>query len=300
MQGSDNGFVKMLQYDEQDEVVNPEFNPDSHYEEMTAFYDVEFVDNIESVIYDGVDPSDDGQKQTYNFLVDLMKKGKKASTYASEQENANAAEETNGLQTKLLVFPGNKAGLSLIVSKEANSKNKSIEAIFPFIKDGFEYPCRILSVMQADPDYAFEGQLEAFVDEEENLVLTFFDINYLDNKALYKPDGEYKFVLTGLAHSVEIIENEDLISLESADNAVKSEKYNLNTVVREIEEYSENVNGQKVWGLTVVLGFSPDGEDIPLKMYLTEKSLGDSSLPNVGDNIAVNFSLHGYLCGVEA
>ena len=98
MQGSDNGFVKMLQYDEQDEVVNPEFNPDSHYEEMTAFYDVEFVDNIESVIYDGVDPSDDGQKQTYNFLVDLMKKGKKASTYASEQENANAACKRSGLR----------------------------------------------------------------------------------------------------------------------------------------------------------------------------------------------------------
>lgn len=299
MQGSDNGFIKVLKYNEQDEVVDPEFNPDSHYEELTAFYDAEFVDNIESVIYDGVDVSDDAQKYAYNFLVDLMKKAKKAHTYASEHESEKP-EENNGLQTKQLVFPGNKAGLSLIISKEANSKNKSIEAIFPFIKDGFEYPCRILSVMQADPDYAFEGQIEAFVDEEENLVLTFYDINYLDNKALYKPDGEYKFVLTGLAHSVEIIENEDLISLESADNTVKSEKYNLNTVVREIEEYSENVNGSKVWGLTVVLGFMPDGEDIPLKLYLTEKALNDSPLPNVGDNIAVSLSLHGYLCGIEA
>ena len=69
--------------------------------------------------------------------------------------------------------------------------------------------------------------------------------------------------------------------------------------MREIEEYSENVNGQKIWGLTVVLGFSPDGEDIPLKLYMTEKSLGDSQFPNVGDNIAVNLSLQGYLCDIK-
>ena len=51
--------------------------------------------------------------------------------------------------------------------------------------------------------------------------------------------------------------------------------------------------------MTIVLGFTPDGEDIPLDVYLTKKSLEDNPLPEEGDNVYLTVHIQGYLYNIE-
>ena len=102
----------------------------------------------------------------------------------------------------------------------------------------------------------------------------------------------------GLAREIEIIENEDLISLNPAYDKL-SEEYDINTVVRKVKLLDNEINGEKVWKMTIVIGFTPEGEDILLDIYATSRSFEDSTIPQEGDNISARLSLHGYLTGIE-
>lgn len=297
MQGNDKDFTE--NNNEIKDLVN-EFFVDCHDDEMEVFFDSDYVNGaLDNAIFDYECIDDNPEaKKAYDSIIEKLPKSQSVISYASKNKIETSPSETENNDTKVYVYPDNKAGLSIIITHDPDFKyEKRIEAVFPFIAEGKEYPCTILNVF-VDEFSEYEASIEAFVDEEENLSLTFYDLHYLDNKSLYNKDDTFNFVIMGLANSIEVVESDDMIMLDSFFEE-KSEEYNLTSIVREIKEYSDNINGEKVWAITTLIGYAPDGEDIPLTLYFTKRSLQDSKLPKVGDNIFAHILLQGYLKSIE-
>ncbi len=298
MQGNDNNFIKYLKNfnEETGEFENQEHYPADHESEMKMFYGEELSQTINNALLCDFDQMDENEKEIYKSFMKIISKAKPAKTYVSEH---NKESIYNNKTEKLMVYPNNNAGLSIITTKDESTKEDYIYTVFPFISKGHEYNCKIKSLLcDCDEVDTVEGQIEAFIDEEENLLLTFYDIHFLDNKSLYNPNDTFKFTIMGLATNIEIISNDDLISLDPAYDKL-SQDYRVNTIVRKVKLLDNEINGEKVWKLSIVIGFTPDGEDIPLEIYATSRSFEDSIIPQEGDNISANISIHGYLTGIE-
>ena len=294
MQGNDSFKKYMIYNEETEEYEDSDYYTDSHSSEYEMFYDEELAENISMATACEPEDMEDDEKEAYKLLLKLLSKSKPAETYALKHHKELIENKTD----RIMVFPNNYAGLSLITVKDKSS-SKEIYEVFPFFSEGREYNCRIKSLLFNDDENSYkEGQIEAFIDEEENLLLTFYDIHFLDNHFLYNPNDTFKFIIMGLAREIEIIENEDLISLNPAYDKL-SEEYDINTVVRKVKLLDNEINGEKVWKMTIVIDFTPEGEDILLDIYATSRSFEDSTIPQEGDNISARLSLHGYLTGIE-
>ncbi len=293
MQGNDS-FKKYIIFNEEtNEFENQEHYRDSHESEITMFYGEEFSDNLDKVILVAPDEMDEVEKELYKSITKILSKSKSAGSYASKHNLIDNKTD------KIMVYPNDYAGLSIITTKDESSEKDMIYAVFPFFSEGREYKCKIKSLFFDDNEKdSKEGQIEAFIDEEENLLLTFYDMHFIDNQSLYNPDDTFVFSIMGLAKNIEKIDNDDMISL-TPDYDLPSEEYTAETIVKEIKLLDKEINGEKVWKLTVVIGYTPDGEDIPLDVYATSRSFEDSAIPQVDDNIRVSISIHGYLKDIE-
>ena len=309
MEGN-NDFVKTMKNDPYSEEENDEeekYYFENHTDELRLFIDdycaldylwLEDYSNPDFNIDSLTEEQKAGYLKIVEFYKDKIDKSVKAETYASkhiedipQSTNYDWEKEPQG---EIKVYPGSNEGLGFVYIKDPKTNNNSIKSVFPFISEGYEYPCSIQNIKL---DYLHnEGEIEAFIDEDENLLVNFYDIHFLDNRKFYNPDDTFNFILMGLASNVEVVENDDMISMEQDQDNI----YEIYSVVRAINKYSDNINGEKVWRMTIVLGFTPDGEDIPLDVYLTQKSLLDNEpLPEEGDNVYLTVHIQGYLYNIE-
>ena len=300
---NDEDFVQRMKYSQYSEegVEEENYYIDNHIEELDMFFENDYAE-IQDFFSPELNISEliENEKPQYikatKFYEKKLSESSKAETYASKNSDKVPAKTIKEPQGKLMVCPDSEAGLGILVIKDPERNIENIRAVFPFITKGHEYPCSIRNVKL--DYYGNEALIEAFVDEEENLLLTFYDIHYLDNRSFYNPNDIFKFRLVGLVSYIEVVENDDLISV-TQDQDENNERYELYSVVKAIEKYSDNVNGEKVFRITISLGYTPDGEDIPLDIYVTKRSLGGKLLPEIGDNIYAEVHIHGYLTGIE-
>ena len=124
------------------------------------------------------------------------------------------------------------------------------------------------------------------------------DDSYIANRFLYNKDDSYIFNINALAYSVEIINNDNMICV-SPTYDIDSEHYDIDTIVNRVSIYDEFVNEQKVWQLDVVIGYTPDGDEIPLVVYFTKKSLNGNPIPQKGDNVHLSVSIQGSLVAIN-
>lgn len=300
---NDEDFVQRMKYSQYSEEGADEENYyiDNHIEELDMFFENDYAEiqdffSPELNINDIIENEKPQYLKATKFYEGKLSESIKADTYASNNPEKLPEDGIKEPQGKLMVCPDSEAGLAILVIKDLNTNKENIRAVFPFITKGEEYPCSIRNVKL--DYYGNEALIEAFVDEEENLLLTFYDIHYLDNRNFYNPNDTFKFRLMGFASYIEVVENDDMISV-TQDQDENNERYEIYSVVKAVEKYSDNVNGERVFRITLSLGYAPDGEDIPLDIYVTKRSLGGKLLPEVGDNIYAEVHIHGYLTGIE-
>lgn len=258
-------------------------------------------------------------EQVFGSLKTLLPKSEDVESYGSvhhEEKPALSADEPLGF---LAVYPSQNAGVSMVIHNDAKTMKNSVKAVFPFIGEGNKYPCSIQNI-QLYPNH-LEAQISAFIDEDQNLLLNFYDTHYLDNRTFYNDKDTFQFIIRALAYCVEVNQTTDpnelkkiagLVDKDSKDNLeidaknmiavypredMGADHYEIQSPVQDIKEYG-NINGEKVWQIGILLGTTPAGEDIPLDIYVTERSLNGSPLPKVGDNISAVVWLQGHLWGI--
>ena len=255
-------------------------------------------------------------EEVFNNLKNLLPKSEDAESYGQvnrEKAPALSPEEPLGY---LAVYPGQNAGISMVIHSNPKTMKNSVKAVFPFIGEGGKYPCAIQKV-NLFPN-RLEAQISAFIDEDQNLLLNFYDTHYLDNRTFYNSKDTFQFIIRGLAYCIEVnkpadpdelkklaglVDKDSNANLEiDANNMIAvyprddmgADHYEIQSPVQEIKEYG-NINGEKVWQIGILLGTTPDGKDIPLDLYITERSLGGQPLPRVGENISAVVWLQGHM-----
>ena len=309
MEDKKNDFIKYMKhpknfdFDANPEQEPEEYFPDDHEEELAMFYDEDYT-LVDTYLDNELDTNQltneqkELQKKITDFYQEKLAKSRKTITYGEipydeEEENQIPADEPLGW---IMVNPHIEHGLGLIVTKDRKTKEVKLRNVFPFIEDGYQYQCKLQKVLVGY--YKQEAQLVAFIDEFENLTMTFYDEHYIANRFCYNPKDTYIFTLKALAYSVEIIKNDDMISV-TPTYEIDSEHYEIDTIVNRITIYEDFVNNQKVWRLDVVLGYTPDGEEIPLAVYTTSKVLKGKPIPEKGDNVHLSVSMQGTLVNVN-
>lgn len=254
--------------------------------------------------------------EVFNSLRTLLPKAEDAESYGQVHRDKAPAVSPDEPLGCLAVYPSQNSGISIVIHSNPKTMKNSVKAVFPFIGEGNKYPCSIQNV-QLYPD-RLEAVVSAFVDKDQNLLLNFYDTHYLDNRTFYNHKDTFQFIIRGLAFCVEINKAADpnelkklagLVDKDSKENLeidantmiavypredIGPDHYEIQSPVQDIKEYGE-INGEKVWQIGVLLGTTPDGEDIPLDIYVTERSLDGCPLPKVGDNISAVVWLQGHL-----
>lgn len=263
--------------------------------------------------------------EVFKSLTGVITKSEEAVSYGTvRQEQAPELKEDETLGY-VIVHPNQHAGLSCVLHCDPKKMKNSVKAVFPFIDEGCKYPCTIQSVKLFDNKV--EAQIEAFIDDEQNLSMTFYDAHYLNNRAFYNGKDTFHFIIRGFAYCIEInqpgkvqiTDPEELQKLAGVVEGEVKEKveldlenmiavypredmgadhYEIQSPVLEVNQYPEKVNEQTVWQIRVMLGRNPDGSEIPLDVYITERSLEGAPLPKVGDNISAVVWLQGHLWGI--
>ncbi len=309
MEDRNNDFIKVIKHPKNfDFDANPteepeEFFPDDHEEELAMFFDEDYT-LVDTYLDNELDVNQlsEEQKELYKKITDFYQKKLEGSRetitycqipYNEEEENKVPENEPLG---KIMVYPHIEHGLGLIVTKDRKTKVEKLRNVYPFLEKGHEYKCKLQNVLIGY--YRQEAQLVAFIDEYENLMITFYDKHYIANRFLYNKDDSYIFNINALAYSVEIINNDNMICV-SPTYDIDSEHYEIDTIVNRVSIYDEFVNEQKVWQLDVVIGYTPDGDEIPLVVYFTKKSLNGNPIPQKGDNVHLSVSIQGSLVAIN-
>ena len=259
-------FIKVMTEDE----------TPGHYDQIEMFYE-----NAEAVL---------------TTLPKILKSSEEVVSYGSEKSEEAPAISPDEPLGYLACHPSQNSGLEMVIYSNPKTMKNSVKDVFPFVDEGAKYNCSIQNIHLFDN--RMEAQIEAFIDDENNMLLNFFDTHYLNNRAFYNNEDNFQFIIRGFAYGLEKNEPDDTIISVSQREDMGLDHYEIQSPVKDIDELPEKINGQKVWRLGLVLGFNPDGSEIPLDVYITERSLADSQLPKEGDNISAVVWLQGHLWGI--
>lgn len=205
-----------------------------------------------------------------------------------------------------LVWPLRVHGLSLVIAT-GKSQNELV-SVFPFYSSGIQQTLTLneVTVWQS----GVEAQITASWGES---VITFFDSQFVINRAWYQADRQYEFILTGIAYEAgpaeetefevemrqEVLDainnhrepNEEPLvgkqtfSLKGAAMFLNvsgwdKDDYNFRGQIKTVEPMKEWL-GQQGWKVIVtVMRF--DDEDADLAILITEKAWQGKEPPKVG------------------
>ncbi len=197
----------------------------------------------------------------------------------------------------LLHWPSARCGLTSIIHSDQQGQCNSLVAVFPFIADGVKHCCRLLEVRLFAN--RLEAQLVAYIGEDEELSLTFYDAQYLADRTIYQKDGLYQFVLRGFAYHFEIsAQNEDgFMEAIYQREELGADHYEMSGLVRAVSEYDFAIPKQKFWLIRTLIARTSGEDEIEIDLLLTEKALGKNPLPKTGNCINTLVWLQGHLSG---
>lgn len=217
------------------------------------------------------------------------------------------------------VFPTRDRGIALVTHDGAQSKK--LVALFPFFAT--ESQCTLVLRAVKVGTSGLDAQIEADWGEAR---VTFYDTEYVLNRAFYEAGRSYDFVLAGLAfsatpatddevtvtHSPETWEwmNEKGVDLESLPKTLKlkgaaiflpsggnSDEYAFRVPVKSVEPFGDWL-GQDGWRVRATIMRFADF-DADLDILITRQAWTGSSPPQVGQDIEGRLWLQGRLSTVR-
>jgi len=222
-----------------------------------------------------------------------------------------------------LVWPIRNCGLALIICVEI--EKNSIASLFPFFHTGSRHTMTLREVCVWEE--GLEAQITATLGDGE---VTFFDTQYLINRAWYETGKNYDFILSGIAYTArpaanqEIKPNPDAVKkrnqrmkeakgdfekIELSNTIIKFDgaailipitewdvdDYSFRAPIKSVEEFKDWL-GQDGWRVSATVMRSLDAnEDIDLNIIITHRVWSDKAPPQVGQDIEGNLWLQGYL-----
>jgi len=218
-----------------------------------------------------------------------------------------------------LVWPLRSQGLAMIlhVEKEANM----IISLFPFNAHGSQQTVTLREVS------VWEGGLEAQITVGWNEAeVTFFDTQFVVNRAWYEAGRNYEFILAGLAYNAQPAEKREwtinrhpdevawmnrnlkegeepheatcMIRMDGAAMFLPVEgwdvdDYSFHAPVKSVEEFKDWL-GQDGWRVRATVMRFGD-EDADLDILITRRAWSGEAPPQVGEDIEGRLWLQGYL-----
>jgi hypothetical protein len=176
-----------------------------------------------------------------------------------------------------------------------------------------------------------EAQIEALVGADEELSITFFDPLFAANRAFYRKDEIYQFVLVGFRYDFEIVDPAPIViddmekvrrlrTMMYKDDPEKrgtqvplvfetkgmaaflprgdlaADDYEFQGPVKSVTEFHTEMFGQQAWRVRITVSRPASKDiDIDIDLCLTRKVLGDCRLPNIGEDVRGILWLQGYL-----
>lgn len=238
--------------------------------------------------------------------------------YGEHRQAARAVpdEWPKGIQ---LVWPLRVQGLAVIlrIEKEANM----IVSLFPFFATGSQHTLTLREVCVWEG--GLEAQITASWGEGE---VTFFDTQYLINRAWYEAGKAYDFILSGMAygagpaekrewkinrhpdevawmnrrlkegeapHEVECTVTLDGAAMFLPISEWDVDDYSFHAPVKSVEEFKDWL-GQDGWKVRATVMRFGD-EDADLDIVITRRAWSGNAPPQVGQDIEGRLWLQGYL-----
>ncbi len=235
-----------------------------------------------------------------------------------------APRETPGdwMEGEHLYWPIPYCGLVVtILRKEGQNQ---IASMYPYICTGSEASMEIRRV------FVWRNGVEAQIEGAWGpAIVTFFDTNFLNNRAWYKAGTSCQFLLAGIAYGAEPAEPAELLVKQHSDSvhwqqAIADENpqvpaprssntfqmggaaillplpeedrddYYFRGTIREVEPFSNDWLGQSGWQVRVtVMRF--DDEDADLDVFITRRAWSGSEPPSVAQDIEGSLWLQGRL-----
>lgn len=218
-----------------------------------------------------------------------------------------------------LVWPLRTQGLAMVVrmEKEANT----IVSLFPFFATGSQHTLTLREVSVWDG--GMEAQITASWSEGS---VTFFDTQYVINRAWYETGRDYDFILSGVAYNAaparkmewKIKQHPDQVAwmnqrlqageephgaecMVTLDGAAMflpigewdADDYRFHAPVKSVREFKDWL-GQDGWKLrATVLRFGD--EDVDLDILISRRAWSGDAPPEAGQDIEGRLWLQGYL-----
>ncbi len=264
------------------------------------------------------DPFVEDSKDIMKRLPEIAPNALLQTGYGEDRKPLRAAPEDwpKGFQ---LVWPLRVQGLALILrpEKEANM----IVSLFPFFATGSQHTLTLREVSVWDG--GLEAQITASWGEGE---VTFFDTQYLINRAWYEAGKDYDFIFSGMAynagpaekHEWKINRHPDEVAwmnqrlkegeepheaacTMSMDGAAMFlpvsgwdvDDYSFHAPVKSVTEFKDWL-GQDGWRVRATVMRFGD-EDADLDILVTRRAWSGQAPPQVGQDIEGRLWLQGYL-----
>lgn len=209
----------------------------------------------------------------------------------------------------------------------SNGASHQLASLYPWTSEGVQHTIKLKQVK------LWPGRLEAYivasVGPGDEIDIAFFDTLFAANRVFYKKDELYQFILVGFPYSFQISKSEPIIidapskvrSLRQAMYAndtqqressepltfetkgmtallprpdLAADDYEFQGPVKSVTEYHAEILGQRAWRIRVTVA-RPGDQDFDIDLCLTEKTLGNSRLPKIGEDVCGLLWLQGYL-----
>lgn len=264
------------------------------------------------------DPFVDDSMELMGLLPEIVPNAMVQTGYGESRKPARSIPEDwpKGFE---LVWPLRTHGLALIIRPE--EQENLLVCLFPFFATGSQHTLtlREVSVWAG----GLEAQITASWGEGE---VTFFDTQYLVNRAWYEAGKVFDFILSGIAYSAgpaekrewQVNQHSDVVAWlnqrrEEGEKAHKStvtikldgttiflpvsgwdsDDYSFRAPVKSVTEFKDWL-GQDGWRVrATVMRFGDDDAD--LDIMITRRAWSGDGPPQVGQDIEGRLWLQGYL-----
>lgn len=233
--------------------------------------------------------------ELFNSITEIVTASQLAITYltANKEENLQSAKENP--EGYLLKWPDPEYGLMTVISSQEKGSLNSLTAVYPFSSSGTQFTCRLQEIRLFSNK--IEAQLRVTAGEDDLLELTFYDIHFLYDQAIYKKDAQYRFILRAFAYHVEIHKESESLSALFQRPDLGADHYEVQGQVIAINELKNGMLKQRTWALKVAIAEDPCGEATALEILLSAKVLGNEKPPTAGQGISAVIWLQGHLWG---
>jgi hypothetical protein len=305
------------------EMTNPDENDNGPVKQTIWPYSTFVIETADAEHYPGSywQPFVDESREILERLPEIIPKAL-LQMGIGELHKAPHEQPSEWPQGSQLVWPLRQQGLSMILKTQANGNN--IVSLFPFFGLGTQNTLIVREVK------VWVSGLEAQITANwGDSIITFFDSQFVINRAWYESGRSYDFILTGIAYNAkpaEIMEinfnrhpdqvawmNQLLQENESVEEinctvglegsmfllpiqGWDADDYSFRAPIKSVTEFTDWL-GQDGWRVRApVMRF--DNNNADLDIVITRRAWSGSESPKVGQDIEGNLWLQGYLWSV--